>query len=1414
MDTLVADIFQQHYNYYGEVGAETIKQQAGQVEQVVIDYQGRVIFELLQNAFDKAKDKIKVMVRNGQLYVANDGEPFTYRKNYNYKDGTNERGDFQALCSISTSRKDVNTSIGNKGVGFKSVFSVSANGYANIHTRGVVIGDKGKSTDKLISFRIYEAFTDVRNIPKQLPAAEKFKLRDHIKKSRYFNKDKGVPGYYYPVWLEDQDKQVKKLLAEGYVTIVQVPLPPDDLEVMEGFFQEIKKVNFHFIQLRVNSPFITSFEFEGVPSLNFVKRMSPTGNPYYLHCGVNERVKALAKAAGIPIHSPQVALSFKQAVDDENGRGKLYNYLPTEVPSPFKLIDLHADFHTTVDRTGINFKSTIGAYNRAMLEAAIELVYYVFNQYLEPKDRLNFNFRYLDIAQVRRAPGFEFFWKFTYAKAEPPEAFDMVRRLFDISHYQYQTAADFFARLADCYFRSVTRQEVAQTSFFTHLALFAEEFTRYSGLSRDYPLKFKEQLVAALKMRDVPLIPSGKERPYTVNEEVIYQPEWQISDDCRIPDFIGLNITSYKIPDDQFRRLLDIKDVIVSNEVLKYYRQVSPAGEVHGRKEAYSEQTQKQLLRSIALLIDKPKEKIASTHRYLGYLSVYRPNTPADLANFSVSTVFLKIKTTDRSKLYKPAQLCLIEEVDLKFLPALPPNVSQRFFLKYLGVSYACRYRFVDKPIWDKLSDGLDYIPPIYRRAGEKNAALAYARVVKQVRVIQRSKDIHPALINDNQYSFLEDIRTHEYQDEFTPLLVKNYPSFPEAYLANLLTVCEKQTATRKTELIKFYQFIFDPLARLLKTCLISCGGEIAFVKTNTLVYTVHQERDFRLAQKSGLPVLCFYGRRIDSTIYGLNGRTLNLKEEQLRAAGKEEVTGFFRELIEKKIFYLLTEITERRLTDSPYFENPERIKLLSQELGKLRFYQADSLQRELSSEYFDGPILDDRDYDIDGDNLYLRKDLTPGVRAEGIARALFNNQQFAQTIELVLFRRNEQELEQQGQKYTGVELDLFQKYWIPEFQKKFIQFTKKIIKLFGAPYPAGDPHWYRYNKTHQSIFIEQAAQNHLLGELKEVVDRVRMHFEKGMFAYFQLDIDEEMYDEQIARLQLILSKESGDAAQSFQRHLKTLIGKLGIAQKLAALENEIRAAFPAAFGLVIPGATLKAQTAQVALDSNIEKIFQSLQNIKSKQQHQMAPLAGQHNQILPVKTKKVIFQGECLPGSSERSEDTGAGGEVDVLNLMIAHFLELDLSKRKHALKAVHELILSKLKNDKATVIKHTSFYNECQHHLSTDVALTKAMIPFYYVTLHYKYAFADLFAWYQGRAVIVEVKSTSSTGKHDFSISGGEVNEARQTENYLLIRVTPEEIIFMGNPVYEVRSQFTLVKGSSFQMEPTGFNFKYKHY
>jgi len=93
-------------------------------EQVEHQYNGRFLIELIQNAHDAMnelpevnnKGRLEILVSQdeqpyGALYVANDGLPFI-------------RSNFESLSQLGQSDKDPQKSIGNKGIGFRSVLEI------------------------------------------------------------------------------------------------------------------------------------------------------------------------------------------------------------------------------------------------------------------------------------------------------------------------------------------------------------------------------------------------------------------------------------------------------------------------------------------------------------------------------------------------------------------------------------------------------------------------------------------------------------------------------------------------------------------------------------------------------------------------------------------------------------------------------------------------------------------------------------------------------------------------------------------------------------------------------------------------------------------------------------------------------------------------------------------------------------------------------------------------------------------------------------------------------------------------------------------------------------------------------------------------------------------------------------------
>ena len=106
-------------------GTSNYKSLHNLTEQVEHQYHGRFLIELLQNAHDALSDqqaqdqesRIEIVLdpndgEHGVLYVANDGKPFT-------------ESNFRSLSQLGQSDKDPQESIGNKGIGFRSILEIT-----------------------------------------------------------------------------------------------------------------------------------------------------------------------------------------------------------------------------------------------------------------------------------------------------------------------------------------------------------------------------------------------------------------------------------------------------------------------------------------------------------------------------------------------------------------------------------------------------------------------------------------------------------------------------------------------------------------------------------------------------------------------------------------------------------------------------------------------------------------------------------------------------------------------------------------------------------------------------------------------------------------------------------------------------------------------------------------------------------------------------------------------------------------------------------------------------------------------------------------------------------------------------------------------------------------------------------------
>jgi len=1060
-------IFKKHYDYYKNVGIETIKQQAGQVEQVSSDYQGRVIYELLQNAFDKADKDILVKVVGNTLIVANDGSKFTYIADFDYDKGTSiKRGDFQSLCSISTSSKNVNSSIGNKGVGFKSAFSIAEQGYVNIYTRGEILTGN-EVVPEIISFRIYDTFKDVDNIPSAFDDDIKSNIKEKIEFVQKERLDRGVPGYYFPLHITNENDDIIELFKK-YVTVVEIPL--SDKESVKSLFDEIKKIHFQFIQIKYPADFNIQFIFD--EDIN-TKSIYKDSELLFVAEVNNDIIKSLALDAGISIENPRVAIFIKDKPD-----GLLYNYLPTKIDSPFKYVDFQADFHTTVDRKSINFDGKIGAYNKALFRACLELYFIVLNSHLEAEDRIHLVLQYIDESKVEHD-----LTRFDWNLLELGNSFSVfhdVRNILKISnlnnyYYSYDIATSLLGKLASLYFKQ-TRGKDQHVQFFDSTSKFIYCFGRDDGQKWEWLEFFKDDLAKKLKALNAGVIPDIS---LSESTELLYRKSSDLP--LELPDFLGINITDFEIKDEYFRKALNIKEFIDYNEILKYYKQCSFIGEF--ALDRLTEEEQKELIKSLYRLFEaKNEQSYLSTHRFTkaSNSELRKNNSVLNQAYFNISTIFLKTK----SGKYKPAQLCLIDELDSEFLISIIETEKKDDFLGFLGVSFDVDSIFADSRIYDKLNEGIDFIPGLIDRK-EFNEDISDL-LIKNIFIISRKGDKkHPALLNNNDYKFLDNISKQTIKLELDNLLVKNYDFFPKEY-KEILKARIEENISLKDDIVRFYQSIFH---------LFEKENQYLIIENNVLKWTtkiefviLNSKQDYDLCvQIENKKVLCYYiGHNLPERLSHLVIKPVKGEIMVTNALANKEL----KLQIEEKIIYILISISHSKNSETNYLDENKEVNDLQKRLLELEIIEGDGLQQEISFGDND-KLISDKAYASGGSKtncLYFKMNCNNKQKAEGIGEFLFENSTIKESIELILFYK---EVDDLMKEFDRDEIELIQKKWKKDYASKFESFQNEI-KSHYAEADSIDVKWFIYNSIHRSNFLISLDKKGKLVELKNLIQNIK----------------------------------------------------------------------------------------------------------------------------------------------------------------------------------------------------------------------------------------------------------------------------------------------------------------------------------
>ncbi|CUJ83467.1 hypothetical protein RUE5091_00113 [Ruegeria denitrificans] len=177
-------------------------------EVISAEYGDRVLFELVQNAHD-AHDVgdngairikfVKTSETEGHLYVANKGRGFTER-------------DVDAITNLATSEKEIGEGIGNKGLGFRSVETITDD--VHIYSRS-----ENRSPNA------FDGYCFRFSRPVEIRGILLSELDDqHVSEDEADVIAQTIPRYLVPQPLDEIPPEIERFAAAGFATVVVAPL--------------------------------------------------------------------------------------------------------------------------------------------------------------------------------------------------------------------------------------------------------------------------------------------------------------------------------------------------------------------------------------------------------------------------------------------------------------------------------------------------------------------------------------------------------------------------------------------------------------------------------------------------------------------------------------------------------------------------------------------------------------------------------------------------------------------------------------------------------------------------------------------------------------------------------------------------------------------------------------------------------------------------------------------------------------------------------------------------------------------------------------------------------------------------------------------------------------------------------------
>lgn len=386
----LSSVFEGHLEEHRKLPESSRQRDLGSERELIRNYSGRVVFELLQNALDRAgkndcPGRILVALmktENGkpQLMVGNDGAGVSVYPRPK-ADETGKHSDFHAMLSLHSSTKTAGESIGNKGIGFRSVFSSSESVY--VYSRDSLDG-------------AWWGF-DLRH-----PA--------RCEKGADWTTDE-TASFYAPKLIASEDLSSNLALPSKFdgllselVTLVVLPELSD--ETSDGSHDVHRAIEFlsdrskplHFLKERTEPDVRITFYTEFSPNADFIERAilenEKDGRWLFVDAGEVRMDDAFKETTGLELDKATVDLGMPPVFSDSSSaRTYFWSYLPTEQPAGFG-VHINGDFYLMNSRRGVSFAEGKGKtpqnFNYRLLEKAADAIVHDLWRRPEVQERSDF----------------------------------------------------------------------------------------------------------------------------------------------------------------------------------------------------------------------------------------------------------------------------------------------------------------------------------------------------------------------------------------------------------------------------------------------------------------------------------------------------------------------------------------------------------------------------------------------------------------------------------------------------------------------------------------------------------------------------------------------------------------------------------------------------------------------------------------------------------------------------------------------------------------------------------------------------------------------------------------------------------------------------------------------------------------